>query len=230
MAENLITHGTLIMQERPLVILDDDVTPTQVLTQLTKVARTQYDQLPIRDHFREDHPALAKFKSNRLHIRNPINGSRRHISYGIFPTITGFSSSCVPNLHYHWDSEYMQLRAVQDIQAGTKLCISYDIDGLLLKRQARQADLLRRYGIRCVCQVCNGNEAEILESDQRRERVLPVVIGKIEPNERYPTKTEVTICTTIYPLNNELNSTIARGCSSSSARRRSLLRSRYALL
>lgn len=183
MAKNLITRGTLIMQEKPLAILDDDVTPSQVLAQLTQVARTQYDQLPIKDHFREDHPVLAKFKSNRLSVSNTTDGNQHPISYGIFPMITTFSSSCVPNLNPHWDGEYIQLRAVQDIQAGTRLCISYDIGRLLLESQARQAGLLKHYGIRCVCQVCNGNEAEMLKSDSRRARVLPVVIGKIGPDE-----------------------------------------------
>jgi hypothetical protein len=189
MAENLITRGTLIMQERPLVILNDAVTPTQLLTQFIQVARTQYHQLRIRDHFREDHPMVARFKSNRLHVSNATNG----LSYGIFPTITGFSSSCVPNLHPHWNGEFMQLRAVQDIQAGTRLCISYDIGALLLESQARQANLLKYYGIRCACHVCNGSEAEILKSDWRRKSILPVVIDEIGPEKRQPTKTEVII-------------------------------------
>jgi hypothetical protein len=189
MTEKLILRGTLVMQESPLAILDDDVTPTQILAQLTHVARTQYDQLPIRDHFREDHPMVARFKSNRLHVGKTIH----NISYGIFPTMATFSSSCLPNLNAHWNGKYMQLRAVQDIQVGTRLCISFDVSRLLSKSQVRQAELLKNYGIRCVCQVCNGNEAEILKSDWRRERVLPVVVGETGPNRWLPTKTEVTI-------------------------------------
>jgi len=100
-------------------------------------------------------------------------GSDDRDAFGIFPSMIHFRPSCTPNVHQKWieASGLMEFVAIRPIRLGDILCISRDIQGLLLSRQDRSTQL-QQYGIVCDCQACQpGN----LITNGRRETIRRVI-------------------------------------------------------
>jgi len=97
---------------------------------------------------------------------------------GIFPGIARVNHDCQPNAGNWWSmkSGTRIIYAMQDIEAGTEITVSYI--PLLMTRQERAARL-EQFGFVCQCTVCMAPE----EHDQKRIRIAGVIAdlkGKIE--------------------------------------------------
>ena len=113
--------------------------------------------------------ALGIFETNVLPCGE--NDAHGHIAKqgGLFLVGSRFNSSCVPNVNNHWDAARRQLvfRALRDIEVGEELCLGYG--KLLAKREERRAELRRKFGFECRCEVCSLEGKALAESDTRRE-------------------------------------------------------------
>jgi hypothetical protein len=169
--------GTVLLEEEPIATLQENPTEAEVLS---AVDPDILNQLPIRSHFRNVVPAIARYKSNRLRNGMMFIDGYGVEAFGIFPRIASFPPSCTPNLHLHWTGIRMQLRAVCDIPANTMLSIFCDIDRILEPRRVRHSKLLNTYGINCQCRAGSGTLHEIDHSDRTRKSISMVVSGRLE--------------------------------------------------
>lgn len=96
---------------------------------------------------------------------------------GIFPLATLFNSSCAPNVHAHWNltAQRMEFRAARDIQPREELCICYNVDTMLFRRQERRQQLGQLHGFLCACSICNQRGATQQISDVRRQGLRSMV-------------------------------------------------------
>lgn len=183
-ASRLIVRGNLIYEEVPWASLPLNATREDIRTQMSD---QHLNQLPIRSYFAQEDTIVAKFKSNRLRQGTHTSGSSDFEAYGVFPEIAAFSSSCLPNLHPHWNGRSMQLRAVVDIPSGTELTICHDLQYIFEPCQIRRDRLWNIFGINCSCQVCSGIQFPVHESDSRRVAVKPIIEARLDQQGQPPT-------------------------------------------
>jgi len=116
-----------------------------------------------------------KFKANALRCgtyRHP-NLQIEEAASGFFPLSSRINSSCVPNLHAHWNArkQHMEFRALRTIHQGEELCICYDVNTLLYSKEDRRQRLHDRYGFVCRCRICSRplstHNSDLLRSSHR---------------------------------------------------------------
>lgn len=88
---------------------------------------------------------------------------------GIFEHASRFNHSCAPNAAHAWnpDSQRLTVHAMQDIEAGEEIYVSYFGENTLPEWQRQQ--LLRPYDIVCACPACDKNGKEFTVRSERRE-------------------------------------------------------------
>lgn len=96
---------------------------------------------------------------------------------GIFLIASFFNSSCTPNVTAHWiqHEHRMEFRAVRDIPPWKELCISYDVNTLLYKKERRRKKILSGHGFICVCPICKQPASQAELSDNRRESIRATI-------------------------------------------------------
>lgn len=151
-----IPRGTLLFQEAPIILLaqeipdqDRDERIEDAVRRLPPVQFQQFEQLQTANQFINHRPAAGKFLTNAL--RCEVNNA--HLA-GLFLMGSRFNSSCTPNVHQHWNGNFMQFRAMTDIQPNQELCICYNIRKLTLPRAERRVEIEGAGGYECRCSAC----------------------------------------------------------------------------
>ncbi|KAG2489824.1 hypothetical protein HYH03_011627 [Edaphochlamys debaryana] len=89
-----------------------------------------------------------------------LRGATPRSCVGLWPHFATLNHSCAPNCVHYVVGDTMVVRAVEAVQPGTELHVSYLGREDLAPRQVRQAALESRYGFRCDCARCR-TEAEL---------------------------------------------------------------------
>ncbi|KAI7888209.1 uncharacterized protein EV154DRAFT_518295 [Mucor mucedo] len=98
---------------------------------------------------------LNVFKSNNFAIDDK---DMFPIGEGTYPIAALFNHSCRPNAVVMFDGAYASIRAIEDIQPGKEITISY-VDAAH-SRSYRQKVLYDKYFFHCQCDRCGGNSGD----------------------------------------------------------------------
>ena len=170
-AAHFIPRGTLIFQERPVILIptggaseDRDGLIKDAVNALPIQELQRFRQLQTAFRFKDYEPDLGRFHTNAMKCEVE-NGSD---FAGLFFLGSRFNSSCIPNVHQHWDGTSMKFYAMTNIPHLEELCICYETRDLTLSQAQRQRRIQHTRGFYCQCAACLH---PALESDARRERI-----------------------------------------------------------
>jgi hypothetical protein len=163
-----ISSGTRILCEKPLLIVHPsprEELESLLAAKLKAMSRTSQRQfLSLHNNFPGKYPFSGIAKTNALSCGpgSPVGG--------VYPTVCLINHSCVPNAHNNWNSaeEHETIHAVQFIEKGTEITISYDRGG---PSSARQAFLKDAFGFTCTCSTCTLPTSLLKDSDDRRTQI-----------------------------------------------------------
>ncbi|KAG2197669.1 hypothetical protein INT47_002376 [Mucor saturninus] len=113
---------------------------------------------------------LNVFKSNNFAIDDK---DMFPIGEGTYPIAALFNHSCRPNAVVMFDGAYASIRAIEDIQPGKEITISY-VDAAH-SRSYRQKVLYDKYFFHCQCDRCGGNS-----SDKQYLCLIDTLLGEEE--------------------------------------------------
>ena len=103
-----------------------------------------------------------------------LGRSHSKCSNGIFPKLSRFNHSCVPNSEFRWNDKLnrQEIRAIRSIEIGQEICLCYFTTSVLSSCKAeRQEYLESRYGFVCDCEACRLSGIESQIDDNRRLEV-----------------------------------------------------------
>jgi hypothetical protein len=103
----------------------------------------------------------------------------------LFPYISRINHSCSPSTHFYFNTTTFcgELRATRNITKGAELSWTYT--DLFASRAERRQYLKEHFRFHCACESCSQDEADIRESDRRREALA--VFTKHGPNSTQTT-------------------------------------------
>jgi hypothetical protein len=179
-AASAIPSGRLIVAETPLFTVPSNLrdgalvaTPALKSYVLTAVSRLKKPQqtafLSLHNAQVRPAPELPPFLS--IISTNGFGLGVNATTSGVFETCSRFNHSCVPNANFVWNegAQKMEVRAIEEIQEGDEILLSYLGSELALAdRPGRQQALLLRYGFRCQCAACGLEASEAVEDTQLR--------------------------------------------------------------
>ena len=110
-----------------------------------------------------------RFIANNLEMRETGSESKAVPRQGIFPRLSRFNHSCVPNAHMMWNERIRRatIRTLTRIEKGTEITVNYIFDEFANSRE-RQAEL-DDYGFVCTCEACHFSSDHHGGSDWRRD-------------------------------------------------------------
>uniref|UniRef100_A0A8C7WM15 [histone H3]-lysine(4) N-trimethyltransferase n=1 Tax=Oryzias sinensis TaxID=183150 RepID=A0A8C7WM15_9TELE len=123
-------------------------------TEIPDLKQRMTSELPLS--CREALSIIAKVTCNCFTISD---GELQEIGVGLYPSLSLLNHDCRPNCVMVFNGTELQLRAVQDINPGEELRISY-IETLSLTED-RQKQLEEQYHFTCHCQRCSSKEQSI---------------------------------------------------------------------
>jgi hypothetical protein len=192
-----ISRGTLIMNEDPVVhINDNNYQPTDILASfealpgylkdrfwdLASFHNKQNHHRPMPELPLNANPDMVrtwdmmKARSSRVKSVNSIfyaNSVSTSPGAAVFLTASRINHSCIPNASYHFNNNTnkLEVRVVHNVDSGEELCISY-VDASYPTNQ-RQLTLRNSYGFRCDCPACGDSfEADSFASKSRERRYI----------------------------------------------------------
>ncbi|CCX06260.1 hypothetical protein FPQ18DRAFT_354171 [Pyronema domesticum] len=166
LATSPIASGSLIIAETPLFIVPSNIrdcavmaTPALKSYVLTAVSRLTKPQ---QSAFLSLHNAQVRSTSELPPFLSIISTNAFGLGIdatksGVFETCSRFNHSCVPNANFVWNEggQKLEVRAVEDIQEGEEILLSYLGSKLAMAdRLERQQSLRLRYGFQCQCAAC----------------------------------------------------------------------------
>lgn len=172
-----IAKGQLILSEKPFFTTSNVTSAATMekqisieLQKLPKDAQRQF--LSLHNNFPGKQPFSGIVRTNALPC-----GSESPIG-GIYPTISRFNHSCLPNAHNSWESAsgFENIHAVRFIRAGEEITIPYNHGG---PSDERRRHLKDAFGFDCDCSICSRQANELQQSDERRRQIqrLDAAIG-----------------------------------------------------
>uniref|UniRef100_A0A8C7WM80 [histone H3]-lysine(4) N-trimethyltransferase n=1 Tax=Oryzias sinensis TaxID=183150 RepID=A0A8C7WM80_9TELE len=108
------------------------------------------------------------------------DGELQEIGVGLYPSLSLLNHDCRPNCVMVFNGTELQLRAVQDINPGEEVWISY-IETLSLTED-RQKQLEEQYHFTCHCQRCSSKEQDgvLLSGREAAWRQLKEALPRLE--------------------------------------------------
>ncbi|KAJ7186649.1 hypothetical protein C8R46DRAFT_980885 [Mycena filopes] len=165
-ANEPIFRGTLIISEKPRIVLPAHAPESRIHAALSKLSREDTMFLLSFPCGPNDHPILGRLK----HF-TPCVGDAA-IGRGLCPMICRVNHTCysplgAPNAAYFWnvDSQSEELWAIKDIHNGQELEVSYMED--VENYQNPRAHLRRRFAFECSCRGCTRPVPEQAKSEGR---------------------------------------------------------------
>ncbi|KAK0632653.1 hypothetical protein B0T14DRAFT_598083 [Immersiella caudata] len=173
-ANRTIKKGDVIMQTTPSMLsqfgphLDfDGETRIQLYERAAKrLPKEEYEA------FMGQYGVDEFIKVDRNSFRLFINGENSFSGHlAIYPHVSRMNHDCRPNIVYRIDNITHNSIAVQDIQPGEELTISY-IDGHLSRKERQKR--LSDWDFKCTCAHCSMSDEEAAVSDARMERIYAI--------------------------------------------------------
>ncbi|KAL9062326.1 MAG: hypothetical protein Q9157_009024 [Trypethelium eluteriae] len=114
-----------------------------------------------------EHPTLLRILAT-FYTNHFLLDDLSPYTAGLFPTISRFNHSCVPNAHWAWNPtrNRMTIQTTRDVAADVELMIAYIPVTTRTYKQREAA--LQPYEFSCGCEACLNRE---LGSDERRARM-----------------------------------------------------------
>ena len=189
-----LAPGTLIILEKPLLVLDPPLDRKILMKTLgcdwckidmrapPELVRSQIQRLVLekqvkkmKEEEREQFMTLtdkmvensAKKSPWGIFLTNALPmGSYRVL--GIYPTVSRINHSCKPNAHHFFNEEDKteQVWIIENVRAGEEITISYI--RTFCSRNFRQELLRDKFGFSCTCSVCNLTGERLKEDDRLR--------------------------------------------------------------
>lgn len=172
-ADRAMQTGDLIWEERPLVIIPDELVSNVWASISRRIGTTTREAiLDLRDAHPSDVDALeGSLRTNFIGIELSPTATTSYRA--LFPIISRANHSCCSNATYFFNTTTMalELRAARNILSNEEIHIQY-IDVLIPKSQRQQA-LQRLYFFWCQCPSCifQENSPEHIQSDLNRRRL-----------------------------------------------------------
>jgi len=181
-----LVPGTIIVEEKPLIVVDSAFAVIQVLPKFQALSddkktavmalydpgdelNTKYLHLS-QDEI--DRKAMRIFEANCIalcsHQEMNINKS------GLYQTISKINHSCSPNVIWTWIKEdssksIKQVRVIRDIMAGEEIVASYlSTNEYFPTRKERIKNLRMKWFFTCSCEVCNLQREEFEQNEEVR--------------------------------------------------------------
>ncbi|XP_078800711.1 histone-lysine N-methyltransferase SMYD3 isoform X2 [Oryzias latipes] len=144
-------------------------------TEIPDLKQRMTSELPLS--CREALSIIAKVTCNCFTISD---GELQEIGVGLYPSLSLLNHDCRPNCVMVFNGTELQLRAVQDINPGEELRISY-IETLSLTED-RQKQLEEQYHFTCHCQRCSSKEQDgvMLSGREAAWRQLKEALPRLE--------------------------------------------------
>ncbi|XP_066294493.1 histone-lysine N-methyltransferase SMYD3-like [Branchiostoma lanceolatum] len=120
----------------------------EMFAQLAVILR-MYVGRDVMDDAREIFELFGRMTCNTFSI---CDSEMQYIGIGIYPKMSLFNHSCAPNCVAVFNGLRMEVRAIQTIQPGEELLISY-VEMLALSK-VRKQQLLQQYYFTCRCPSC----------------------------------------------------------------------------
>jgi len=201
-----LVPGTIIVAEKPLIVVESDFAVIQVLPKFQSLPDDKKaavmslydpgDKLNSKyQHFSQDEndrKVMRIFEANSIalcsHQEMNINKS------GLYQTISKINHSCSPNVIWTWIKEdssksIKQVRVIRDIKAGEEIVASYLMKSEYFPTREERIKTLRRiWFFTCSCQVCNlkGEEfeqnEEVRREIQQQHDMVPMLASRGELN------------------------------------------------
>jgi len=192
-----LSPGTLVILEKPLLVLDPPTDRKQLLKTLgcdwckvdmrapPELVRSQIQRMILektvkrmREEERDQFMALTDKTAKVDHEKTPWGvfltnclpmGSYRVL--GIYPTMARINHSCKPNAHHFFNEEdgTEEVVVMEPIKAGEEITISYI--RTFCSRNFRQELLQDKFGFRCTCCVCLLTGEKLCEDDRLRHEI-----------------------------------------------------------
>jgi len=181
-----LVPGTIIVEEKPLIVVDSAFAVIQVLPKFQALSddkktavmalydpgdelNTKYRHLS-QDEM--DKKVLRIFEANSIdlcsHQEMNINKS------GLYQLISKINHSCSPNVIWTWIKEdstksIKQVRVIRDIKAGEEIVTSYLMTNEYFPiRKERIKTLRMKWFFTCSCEVCNLQGEEFEQNEEAR--------------------------------------------------------------
>ncbi|KAK4451375.1 hypothetical protein QBC34DRAFT_483919 [Podospora aff. communis PSN243] len=188
-ANRTIKSGDVIMQTTPAMLVQfgphldfDGETRIQLYERAAK-------RLPKKTYedFMKQWGVDEYIKIDRNSFRLFINGEQNFSGHlAVYPEVARMNHDCRPNIHYRMDNITHYSVAVQDIQPGEELTVSY-IDGHMSRKDRQKR--LDDWDFKCKCAQCTMSDEDVAASDARMERIYAIeadlekmVAGKMKIN------------------------------------------------
>jgi hypothetical protein len=198
-AQHFHATGDLIWEERPLVIVPEELIPDVWQSVSRRLGANEQELIMA---LRNAHPADVDIIEGILRtnfIGIEISPSTSASYRGLFPVISRANHSCCSNATYYFNAETMalELRAAREISPEEEIHVQY-IDVLLPKCE-RLSLLQELYFFRCMCPSCTfpDGSSEQLNSDDNRRRIRSWFHGRLTLEEWATDKT-ISGTTLIY--------------------------------
>jgi len=191
-----LSPGTLIIFEKPLLVLDPPTDRKTLLKTLgcdwckvdmrapPEMVRAQIQRMILeksvkrmKEEEKEQFMALADKTANLndkapwgIFLTNALPmGSYRVL--GIYPTVARINHSCKPNAHHFFNEEDKseEVWVMEPIKAGEEITVSYI--RTFCSRNFRQELLQDRFGFQCSCSVCMLTGEKLHEDDRLRHEI-----------------------------------------------------------
>ena len=168
-ANRRIKRGELILLERPLLILYENI---------NRINPFEKFFVKMSDYEKEIYYSLHD-SFERRYTPKTFNGIMNTNAFGvgcgsgIFPLITRINHSCHPKVHYSWDVAKHGLAAYAqvDMEEGEEVTLSYI--HVTADTKNRKDSLLRNFKFDCQCELCSRKNVQQVElSDRRRNLIL----------------------------------------------------------
>ncbi|KAJ8066533.1 hypothetical protein OCU04_005589 [Sclerotinia nivalis] len=146
-----IPPNTLLLSEKPLVILTDTGTRQDPLDALVAALSPSHKAAFLSLHAYQANPRESRNRSI-LYSNGFGVGKVENLSTGVFETASRFNHACVANSGYRWEEDAdrkgrMKYFSIRHIEMGEEITVDYGHGVKGLKRF---------YGFECDCEKCRG--------------------------------------------------------------------------
>jgi len=185
-ATDKLVAGTILLTEKPLIVVDAAAAVPQVLPQFHALSDDKKAViLSLYDPGEQQNPKYSLltdkeierkvfriFEANSIalcsHEEMNINKS------GLYQTISKINHSCSPNVVWTWikkdsSKSIKQVRVIKSIKVGEEIVASYlSRNDWFPTREQRIRELQRQWFFTCTCQVCNLTGEELKKNENTR--------------------------------------------------------------
>jgi hypothetical protein len=178
-ATQSITAGTMILSEKPMVVVPPFV-PQPELNILRQLQGLTADEKKAFFALRNGHPdmkpVMGIMKTNAMPLGEGAS------TCGIFPKCARFNHSCSPNAVYSWNEEVKEERvfSLSNISEGEEISVSYFSDEVWAQAYDLRVEVLSYdFGFTCAYTQCLTSREEDREQSDARRAIIRLLQDQV---------------------------------------------------